>query len=189
MNLIIDQLPTAVDINGKEYAINSDFRTCLRIVAFFESNEFAYLEKDRFMLNSLYPVIPEDVSIARKQAFKFLNGGEEKSSDEEIVKTFSLVKDHKFIFSAFRQTHGIDLETAEMHWWKFLALFMDLGSETTFCNLVALRKRIANGTATREERKAASDLGDLIEIEQVDNRSIEEREKEVEFMQLLNGGK
>lgn len=189
MNLLFDQLPTAVEIDGKEFAVNSDFRTCLRIIAAYEDNSLAMNEKHSILLGLMYQEQPIDQVKAIQMGMKFLNGGVDQSESADGPRLYSFQKDQRYIFAAFRQTHGIDLEITDMHWWKFLALFMDLGSDTTFCNLVSLRKRIADGTATKEERKAASDLGALIEVEKIDYRSIEEREKEAEFMRLLNGGK
>jgi predicted membrane GTPase involved in stress response len=75
-----------------------------------------------------------------------------------------------------------------MHWWKFLALFMDLGSETTFCNLVGLRKRVKNGTASKEEKQAAREMGDLFEIPEPDTRTPDERDQEQAFLALVSNG-
>lgn len=130
--------------------------------------------------------------MAIQKATLFLNGGHAGTDDEDDVvhpRLYSFGKDADFIFSAFRQTHGIDLETADMHWFKFLALFMDLGQDTTFCHLVGLRKRIKTGKATKEERAAASEMGDLIDIPEPDTRTPDEKEAEAEFLRLVGEGK
>ena len=100
----------------------------------FEDPELTGLEKQAVMLENLYPEQPTDPTAACEIAVRFLNGGSEtgEGEEDEPLRLYSFSKDAGFIFSAFRQTHGIDLETAELHWWKFLALFMDLGAETTF---------------------------------------------------------
>lgn len=128
------------------------------------------------------------------QANLFLNGGEVAESDDEIpMRLYSFAKDASFIYAAFRATHGIDLTSADLHWWSFLALFMDLGSETTFCQLVSLRKRIKTGKATKYEREAAREMGELFEVPEVDTRTFEQKEAEDRFMKLVsqrnnNGG-
>jgi hypothetical protein len=141
------------------------------------------------MLSNLYPKPIEDIQAAFELGMKFLNGGKDSIDEENSLRLYSFEKDADLIFSAFRQTHGIDLETAEMHWWKFLALFMDLGADTAFCNLVGLRKRVKTGKATKEERETAHEMGEAFEIEEIDIRTIEEREQEVEFLRLVNGDK
>ncbi|MFH1301185.1 MAG: bacteriophage Gp15 family protein [Planctomycetota bacterium] len=188
-NILIEQLPEAVEIGGVEYAVNTDFKDCIRVILAFEDSELTDQEKCAVMLQNLYPEIPDDTQGAVDQALKFLNGGrsDEEQSDETSLRLYSFEKDADFIFAAFRQTHGIDLETVRIHWWVFLALFADLGSETTFCNLIALRRRVKTGTASKEERALARELNDLVYLQEVDTRTPEEREKEIEFMRLVKG--
>lgn len=185
MNILVEQLPEAVEIEGIEYAINTDFRACLRAILACEDPELTPEEKQALTLENLYPDQPHNLGKALEQAIKFLNGGEiQDESDGPRLYSFS--KDARFIFAAFRQTHGIDLESAELHWWKFLALFMDLGSDTAFCNLISLRKRIKNGKASKEERRAYQEMKDLVDLPDTDHRTLEEREQEQEFLRLVS---
>ena len=143
------------------------------------------------MLRNLYLDEPENVEEAIRQAVKFLNCGKENEDTQQSNESrlYSFSKDASFIFAAFRQTHGIDLETIHLHWWKFIALFMDLGSETTWSHIVGLRKRLKDGSAFDEERKVADEMRDIIDIPQPDTRTIEEREQELEFMRLIGQNK
>lgn len=190
MNILIDEPPTAVEIDGQEYDIDTDFRTCIRIILAFEDNDLVDVEKQMTLLDNLYPVQPENVEAALRQGIKFLNGGksETEEENEEVLRLYSFSTDANFIFAAFKQTHGIDLETAQLHWWKFLALFMDLGSETTFCQLVGLRKRVKTGKATKEEREASREMGDMFNVPEPDYRTLEEKLQEAEFMAALRKG-
>lgn len=189
MNILVDALPEAIEIGGRAYAIRSDFRTALRILMAFEDNELANLEKQLVLLENLYRERPDNLPQAFAAGVRFLNMGD-AGQDEEVepgARVYSFSKDANLIFAAFRQTHGIDLATADLHWWTFLALFMDLGSETAFCNLVALRRRVKTGKATKEEWQTARAMGQVFDLPEVDTRSLTEREAEAEFMRLLNG--
>jgi hypothetical protein len=190
MNILTQALPSAVAIDGQEYAINTDFRVCLRVILAFEDEGLTGYEKQLILLVNLYPQPPHDLKAALEMGLRFLDGGKESVEGEidASPRLYSFSKDAGYIFSAFQQTHGIDLEVAELHWWKFLALFMDLGSETTFCNLVSLRKRVKSGKATKDERAAAREMGEAFEIPEPDTRTGEERENEDEFMRALEGG-
>jgi len=187
MNILIDRLPDTLEISGREYAINADFRTCLKIILAFEDAELASIEKQTIMLTNLYKEPPENVAEAIDKGIWFLNGGEE-SGRGDGPRLYSFEKDANFIMAAFRQTHGIDLETANMHWWKFMAYFMDLGGETTFSNLIGLRKRIKTGKATKEERQIAAEMGEIIKLPETDSRTLEERESEARFMEKVKRG-
>ena len=189
MNILIDRPPTELEIAGQVYPVNSDFRDCLKIILAFEDPELTALEKQSIMLYNLYPELPENIEAAIAMGTWFLNGGSVSSEDDdEEPRVFSFEKDSGFIFAAFQQTHRVDLEAVkDLHWWKFIALFMDLGADTTFCNLVSLRRKVKTGKATKEERAVAHDMGDMFDVEDLDTRSLEERMKERQFMELIKG--
>ncbi len=191
MNLLVDRFPTAVEIDGQETPINTDFRACLRVILAFEDPELAGIERQIVLLENLYSEVPENTQAALEQGMKFLNGGKSDEGEDEgnaAHRVFSFSKDADLIFAAFQQTHGIDLETTEMHWWKFMALFGDLGADTAFCNLVSLRKRVKTHKATKEEKAAAHEMGERFDIPDLDDRTVEERDKADEFMRLLGMG-
>lgn len=185
MNLLVDALPQVVTVGGASYPVNADFRSCLRSILAFEDPALTAQEKQAVMLTNLYGEgMPQDIEGAMQAATWFMNCGEEPR-EADGPRLFSFTKDAKFIFAAFKQTHGVDLETAQLHWWKFLALFMDLGSETTFCQLTSLRKRVKSGKASKEEREAARDMGDLFDLDDAENMSLEEREAIAQFEKLI----
>lgn len=170
-------------VDGVEYRVNTDFRDCLRTMLAFEDNDLTPQEKQLVLLQNLYAEVPPNTAAATRAAVEFLNGGAAK--DGSGPRLYSFGQDAGMIFSAFRQTHGIDLETASLHWWKFLALFFDLGADTTFCNLVSLRKRVKTGKASKEERAAAREMGEAFDVPELDERTLDEKEQEAEFMRLL----
>lgn len=190
MNILTDKPPESVTIDHTEYPLETDFRNALRIIMAFEDNELTAQEKQIVLLQGLYDVhVPNDLRAGTQYALWFLNGGEENEDDTNGLRLYSFSKDQKFIYAAFRQTHGIDLQTAHLHWWTFLALFMDLGQDTTFCQLTALRKRIATGKATKEERAAAREMPDLINVPALDTRTLEEKDLEAEFLRKVHEAK
>jgi hypothetical protein len=189
MNVLIDELPDAVEIDGVTYHIETDFRACLRAIIAFEDDDLTPLEKQLVMLANLYPEQPHDLQGALEQAIRFLDGGHGQADSENRpgYRLYSFAKDSSLIYAAFRQTHGIDLEAVELlHWWKFLALFMDLGAETAFCQLVALRKRVKSGRASKWERQAALEMGEAFLVPEP--ATPEQVEAKTEFMRLLEEG-
>jgi hypothetical protein len=162
------------------------------VILAFEDTDLVSAEKQMVLLGNLYKEQPTNIQVAIEKGFKFLNGGqngEEEEKEDLPLRLYSFEKDANFIFAAFKQTHGIDLENVDyLHWWKFLALFMDLGSETTFCQLVGLRKRVKTGKASKEEKAMAHEMGDIFDIPEPDNRTYEEKAQESEFLRLVNEG-
>jgi hypothetical protein len=186
MNLLVDALPRSITIDGAEYALNTDYRAALKSILAFEDDTLTDYEKQIVLLNNLLIDVPArmDEEVLR-QIGRFMNGDNQAEPDKTAPRLYSFSKDANLIFSAFRQTHGIDLQKADLHWWEFLALFMDLGQDTTFCQLIGLRKRVKAGTATKEEKQAAREMGESFDIPESDTRTLDEKEKEAEFMRLI----
>ena len=190
MNILVDEFPESLTVDGVNYAIDTDFRDVLRVILAYEDETLTQFERQLILLNNLYgDRIPRNTTDALERALWFLNGGKDaqqpQDTEETQTRLYSFSKDANFIFSAFRQTHGIDLQKTSMHWWEFLALFMDLGSETTFSSLIGLRKRVKSGAATKEERAAAQSMGEVFEIPDPDTRTLDEKEAEAEFLRLV----
>ena len=76
MNILSGELPEFVEIDGREYPINTDFRACLRIIMAFEDPELTAMERYNIVLLNLYPDVPDNVERALIMGLKFLNGGE-----------------------------------------------------------------------------------------------------------------
>jgi hypothetical protein len=169
-------------VKGQLYELNTDFRACLSTILAGEDQDLTEGEKQRILLENLYLKVPDDRQAALEQAAWFLRGNLD-GADEQGPRVYSFVKDASLIFSAFKQTHNVDLITAKMHWWVFLALFMDIGSDTAFSTLVGLRQRVKTGTASKEERRIARDMGSLFEVPEL--VTPEERSLDDEFMQQL----
>jgi hypothetical protein len=190
LNILADDLPEAIEIEGVEYPIFSDFKPCLRTILAFEDDQLTGVEKQEVMLTNLYKEMPTNIQAASEMGVKFLNGGEASNEGEsQGLRLYSLTKDANFIFAAFKQTHNVDLQKEEMHWWKFLALFMDLGGETTFCgNILPIRDAVKRGTATKEQKEAYRDHPEIYELPEKDDRTPEEKQIDEEFLSLLPKG-
>jgi hypothetical protein len=185
-NILVDTLPEYITVHGEKYQVRSDFRTCLKIIMAFEDPELTPQEKQMILIGNFFTKVPPDIAEALRQANIFLNGGDiQEEQAEPQHRLYSFSKDARFIYAAFRQTHGTDLTKADLHWWQFLSLFMDLGAETTFTQLIGLRKRIKTGKASKEERAAAREMGEAFEVPDIDRRTLEEKEAESEFMRLV----
>lgn len=167
MSQLCKRFPESVRIDGVIYPLNTDFKVGLKIMEAYEDPRLVMVEKQIVMCGLLYKTMPEDFSKAVRAAVKFLDGGD---APKEVKggRTYSFVKDAAYIYSAMLQTHRVDLQTAEMHWWKFKALFMDLGEETTFQRMVGLRYRRERGMLTKEEKRVWVEMEDILTLDEAD---------------------
>lgn len=192
MNILLDALPKSVSVHGRQYKVRTSFRDCLRVMVAFEDNSLVNVEKQEVLLINVYHTIPQDVKEALKMAHWFLNGGDDEDAMKKSgPRVYSFSKDSDMIFSAFKQVHGIDLDTEDLHWWKFMALFQAVlvSEECAFGSLVTLRYRLKTGRATKEEKAAARSIPDLVDVPELDTRTLEQKDAERLFFQLLEKGK
>lgn len=185
MNVLTDKFPTKIKVNNKILNINSDFRNCIKIIEAFEDEDLLDEEKYLILIKRLYidEVEDEDLQEAIIKGIKFLDLGEENKNNEENVKRlYSFTKDDNYIYTGIRQSHNIDLNSIEyLHWWNFVYLFLDIGQDCMFNQLVYYRKRKNEGKLTKEERKVYISMRKILDLNYE-----EDDDEDDEFMQMLN---
>lgn len=185
MNVLTEKFPTKIKVNNKILNINSDFRNCIKIIEAFEDDELFDEEKYLILIKRLYidEVENEDLEEAIRKGIKFLDLGEENESSEENVKRlYSFSKDDSYIYTGIRQSHNIDLNSIEyLHWWNFVYLFLDIGQDCMFNQLVYYRKRKSEGKLTKDEKKIYISMRKILDLDYE-----EDNEEDDEFMRQLN---
>lgn len=185
MNPLYAPLPRSAVIGGEEYSIRWDAQTALRILAAFEDDALADVEKQGVMLRLFYPVLPPDLSEAARLAVRFLNCGEEPERADG-PRLYSFSHDAALIYAALKRSHGVD-GAAPMHWYQFAALFMDIGADTLFARVVYLRRQRRMGKLTADERRALAALGETAALPE--RETPEERAASARFFAALGARK
>ncbi len=188
MNVLTDKFPTKIRINDKIYDINADFRNCLKIITAFEDEDLCASDRYEVLIRLLYKdfhiISTNDVAEAIKLGIKFLDCGEDPPDGPAPKRVYSFEKDGKFIYSAIKQTHQIDLEQIDfLHWWKFVFLFSDINSDCAFANIVHLRDKRNRGKLSKEERAIYNRSREILDL----NYNREPTEDERDFMRRLKG--
>lgn len=165
-SILTSAFPTSLTVDGEDYPINWGHRDCLDIMVELEKGDLTPFEQTVFVVQKLFVEIPEDFEKAVEQALWFLHGGkplEEAAGRADPIRTYSYEQDAELIYAAFSTRHGIDLATANLHWWRFRALFSDL-RDTTFSELCSMRKRYYDGDCNEKELAAIAEMGDSFYI-------------------------
>ena len=124
------------------------------------------------------------------------NNNNNSENDEGVLKPkrlYSFTQDAKYIYSAIKKSHNVDLENIEyLHWWKFIYYFFDLDEKSFFSQMLYLRNQKNKGKLTKEEKIVYSNLENILELENEEQYTEEEQEKINKFMRRLeesNNGK
>ena len=178
MNLLIDKLPT--DYEGLK--INTNFRSFILFELLMQDNEISQKDKILLTLSYFFDERPKDVKKAIEGVLWFYRCGEKekhsKSGENGKQKQiYSFEHDAKYIYSAFLDQYGIDLNEIDyLHWFKFRALFEGLKSDNKICEIMGYRAIDLNKIKDKEEKKKYRKL--QREFALPDNRSKEEKEQD-----------
>lgn len=150
-----EALPETVEVDGRTYRMNPDFRVG---VAF--ETEMLSVEPDVAGLLALfYPEgVPENVQAAADKLLWFYTCPADKSTEESAgaahttARFYDFSQDVDALTASFRQAYGIDLEHDKLHWWKFRRLMFGLPPDTPFMQRVHYRTADIN-KLPKEQRK------------------------------------
>ena len=188
MNILIDRLPSSVEVGGRLYAIDTSYTTSIRFENLMLDDTIDGRHKLLLALNLYFPDIPKDTARALKAVQTFYacdRSGPNRSSRSAGEAIFSFDYDAPYIYAAFRSQYGIDLQQEQnMHWWVFRALMESLDESTLFVKILEYR-----ATDTKkmkgEQRKYYEKLKRLYALPKP--RSEQEKEDAI-AKALLDGG-
>ena len=168
MNLLTGPLPEDVEISGRAWPVNSDFRTGVRFELLMQNRTLTDETRLERALLLYYPRVPPDIPAALDGLLWFYScgrarngGGAAGSADrgarqptgKKAPKAYSFEQDAELIFAAFWGAYGIDLNTIErLHWWKFRALFQALPAECEFCKVMEYRTADTTGMGKKQKQ-------------------------------------
>lgn len=120
--------PDGVELEGETYRINTDFRAGIAYYTALTSGEPVRADS---LLRLFFPEQRPPQEAALAAISDFLRCGEEAAEEQSedtavSVMPYSYVTDADALVAEFQRVYGIDLTTADMHWWRFRALLRGL---------------------------------------------------------------
>ena len=137
MNLLYDDFPESIEVNGKTLNILTDFRDWIMFSDMMFDKNLSNADKLVGAKRWIEDDIPQSISISNifQALVEFFscsdmtekNPATIEGSNKTSKPIFSYKHDAKYILSAFREVYHINLKTLEyMHWWEFQCLFESL---------------------------------------------------------------
>ena len=191
MNLLIDLVPKTITIDNKEYEINSDFRTSILFELLMQDKSIKDNDKIYLALELYYPNIPDDINSAIEKMLWFYSCGKDlitskrKGKGKSDIKIYSFEYDDDYIYAAFMDQYGIDLQDIKyLHWWKFKAMFKSLKEDTEIVKIMRYRSMDLSKIKDKNEKAYYKKMQELykIPISKDEQEKLEEIERA-----LLNG--
>lgn len=186
--MFLKNLPKSININETNYPVRTDFRTWMEVESILKDNNVP----DQFKLTAIYmccdlfyeneKIANENIDAIFDSIFSFWRMYKPINPKAKIPNNIPYKYDVDFdlIVAAFRQQYGIDLYTAEMHWFEFKALFDGLNSNTLFKKIVEYRTMDLS-KVPKTQKKEYAEIQDFYKIreEVVNERTPQEIEREL----------
>lgn len=187
--------PEYIEVNNKQYKINTDYKyalACFKALEDEEINDIARAESIIAILlgqekeNEL--VIPyfqgEELKNIINLLIKYLSCNTEEKNNNEYKKDMDFIQDEKYIYSSFMSDYNIDLENTDMHWWKFCNL---LGGLTEKCILNKVRDIRNTDLSDYKDEKTKNKLKKAMEAVKLKEKKTKEQQDAIdEFNNLFN---
>ena len=180
---MIGLLPKSLEIDGKQYEINSDFRVALLIFEAYNDTELSDYEKSIICLKCLYKEMPQNLEIALQKAVWFLDGGDMPKSKQTSKQLIDWEQDQSIIFPAVNKVAGYETRTSNyIHWWTFIGFFNEI-DDGLFSQVMNIRTKKAKGKKLEKwEQEFYKEHKELIEIK---HKLTAEEQEEIDFINSL----
>ena len=183
MNILTEGFSENVVIDGVSYAVNTDFRTWIRLGAILEDPKIPLPKKaQEILLLGYKETIPPSFLKAMQGILWFYTCGKTEKEGHKTKETkkrrpvFSFSEDSALIYAAFWKEYGIDLATTPLHWWQFWSLFSALGEDNRLMQVIGYRSAELSKISDKNRRRFYRQMQALYRLP--DGRSALEREQE-----------
>lgn len=182
-NIMLDPVPT--DWEG--FPIESDFRIGIQMCQIMEDKELSNTERYERISELFFPGVCPDIPGQGEAIRWFLtdwnHDKNRKSKDTARVLDYDI--DQWRIYSAFRNQYGIDLNTADLHYWQFMGLLTTL-DECAFTRVIDIRIKKIKPKMSKEEKKSIAEMKEVYALEQREEKvSEEDKEKQQEAIRIF----
>lgn len=135
-NILLDPLPE----DYKGWLIRTDYRIGIQIALCLQDVELGESDRLAVALSLLYGAGVPPLETAVEGLTWFLRCGEEPRDSEGGGKQlFFFDFDHARIMASFRQTYGIELHKAKLHWFEFRAMLESLDEDSALSHATQIR--------------------------------------------------
>ena len=178
INPLYEEFPESIEIDGEEYGILTDFREWIRFSDMLGDNDLTDEEKLYLLINWLTDdprkitaeLVNAVFAFYRADALKpdsVENDNEDDREEESQPKRppiFNWKYDAKFLIGDFRRYYGINLLSANMHWWEFLCLFAALPDDSQCRKRIDIRSTDLSKIKDKERRNQIAAIQRIIAL-------------------------
>lgn len=195
-NILIDPLPTTVEVAGRDISINADFRTAILFEQLMQSKEQDNV-KGRIAFELFFPSESLKAILSDAQATSdaidaivwfYSCSRQTRETVEQRTqyagrrsnfgiqrRIYDFDVDAPLIYAAFLAQYGVDLQDVDfLHWWKFSAMFSALNDSNLIVKIMGWRSVDIASIKNKTEKQRLARLQAQYALR--DTKTIEEKQ-------------
>lgn len=153
MSLLTERLPDCVEVRGKNWDIDPDFRLMVELENAVTSAGGLSPEVLANLLQRFYRQEPDPEEAVEGMLWFYRCGKEEsrEAGASGTSRAYDFEQDAEALYTSFLQAYRIDLSMDKVHWWRFRRLMFGLPADTPFSQ--RLHYRTADTSSMGKEQK------------------------------------
>jgi len=188
------EYPEFAEIDGKLYKINTDYKYALICFKIIDDPLISDIERAIAVVSVLFGRedkdgnvigIPDNLDVALQKASFFLSCGKETNNIKDVKKDMDFDYDKEFIYASFISDYKIDLETENMHFWKFCSLISGLTEDSILNRVRDLRNTNLSDYKDSKTRSKLQEAMERVALPSEYDYDKEDMEAINEFNKLL----
>ena len=137
---LFERLPDKVEVDGRKYRIDLDFRNVLRMIEIMSREDLLSEARNYLALKCVMRRVPKNVGQAMTAVSAILFPKTKKKVDKG-PKLTDYAQDADLIRAAFLQCYGINLWREKLHWFEFTGLLAGLPEGSRYIDIVGIRAK------------------------------------------------
>lgn len=186
------EYPEYAEIDGKEYKMDTDFKTALKCFEVIEDDSIDEYEKVLAIIYLIFDFIPEEKMCDKffLKAKFFLQCGKSDEEQNENKKDMDFNQDYGLITSSFMSDYHLDITKEKMHFWLFIELLEGLTENSSLSRIRELRNYDLSEETDEKRKKKIKELQQKVALKN-DKKEIkkeltkEEKENVNNFYDLI----
>jgi len=154
----MNKYPEYIEVAGKKYKINTDFRLALKCDDIFRDETIGNYEK---FLAIIYILLGKEGLKDKENHEKIFNllvkylrhGRNFDESEDDEEQSMDFKQDQGYIKASFMSDYNIDLDKTDLSWWGFYDLLEGLKEDSILNRVRFIREEPLNGKKGKERAR------------------------------------
>ncbi len=179
--------PEVMEINGKEYKINTDYRIALACFKAINDTDINDMERliavVTLLLGKDFPL--ELMGEAIDKCAIYLRCGKKENQEEEEID-MDYEQDRGRIMASFMSCYHLDITKEKLHWWAYNDLIEGFGEDEILTRVRNIRNYDLNDVKDKKEREKIRKAQEELRLKPVKTK--EQKELDKFWDNILGGG-